>query len=209
MSGVLQPGHNYWRMERANRFALLVDASDYYGTLVKAITGAQRWIALLAWDLDTRTELFGNDPSEGTGPLRQFLHDTVSRNPNLHIFILSWKFPILFAKVRDPKLALGRNPFEHPRIHFMADDVHPPGGSHHQKIVVVDGNLAFVGGMDLAGGRWDTSEHRAKDPRREMLRNRMLRRMMCRRWWMATRRRLWLKSFGSVGIEPLVHSSRK
>ncbi len=26
--------------------------------------------------------------------------------------------------------------------------------------------LAFSGGMDVAGGRWDTSEHRAQDPRR-------------------------------------------
>jgi phosphatidylserine/phosphatidylglycerophosphate/cardiolipin synthase-like enzyme len=153
-------------VERAKRFALLVDASNYYGTLVRAITRAQRWIALLAWDLDTRTELFGDDSGEDTGPLLQFLHDTVSRNPSLHIFILSWKFPLLFANVRDRKLALGRNPFEHPRIHYKADDVHPPGGSHHQKIAVIDGTLAFAGGMDLAGGRWDTPEHRPKDPRR-------------------------------------------
>ena len=166
MSGVLQPGHNCWRIERANRFALLVDASNYYGALVKAMRRAQRWIALLAWDLDTRTQLFENDPAEGTGPLRQFLRDLVAHNPNLHIFILPWNFPILFANVRDPKLVLGQDPFEHPRIHFKLDDVHPPGGSHHQKIVVVDGKLAFAGGMDLAGGRWDTPEHRAKDPRR-------------------------------------------
>jgi phospholipase D1/2 len=166
MSGVLKQGHNCWRIERANRFALLVDASDYYGAVIKAMTRAQRWIALLAWDLDTRTELFENDPSQGTGPLRQFMRDLVERNQDLHIFILSWKFPILFADVRDPKLVVGRDPFAHPRIHFKADDVHPPGGSHHQKIVVVDGKLAFAGGMDLAGGRWDTSEHCAKDPRR-------------------------------------------
>lgn len=57
-------------------------------------------------------------------------------------------------------------PFEHSRICFKSDDVHSPGASHHQKIVSVDGKLAFAGGMDLAGGRWDTSEHRPQDPRR-------------------------------------------
>jgi phosphatidylserine/phosphatidylglycerophosphate/cardiolipin synthase-like enzyme len=164
--GVLQAGHNCWRIETANHFALLVDGSNYYGALVEAMRRAQRYIAVLGWDLDTRTHLFENDPGQGTGPLRQFLRDLVSENPNLDIYVLAWNFPVLFANVRDPKLVLGQDPFEHPRIHFKLDDVHPPGGSHHQKIVVIDGKLAFAGGMDLAGGRWDTPEHRAKDPRR-------------------------------------------
>jgi hypothetical protein len=41
-------------------------------------------------------------------------------------------------------------------------------GAHHQKAVVVqnaDGRLAFVGGIDLAMGRWDTPEHLPNDER--------------------------------------------
>jgi phosphatidylserine/phosphatidylglycerophosphate/cardiolipin synthase-like enzyme len=41
-------------------------------------------------------------------------------------------------------------------------------GSHHQKAVVVenaDGRMAFVGGVDLACGRWDTPEHLPLDPK--------------------------------------------
>jgi phosphatidylserine/phosphatidylglycerophosphate/cardiolipin synthase-like enzyme len=41
-------------------------------------------------------------------------------------------------------------------------------GSHHMKAVVVqnaDGRLAFVGGLDLALGRWDTPEHLPDDER--------------------------------------------
>ena len=41
-------------------------------------------------------------------------------------------------------------------------------GSHHQKALVVqnaDGRLAFVGGIDLALGRWDTQEHLPGDER--------------------------------------------
>lgn len=30
--------------------------------------------------------------------------------------------------------------------------------SHHQKMVLVDGKVGFVGGMDLTNGRWDTTE---------------------------------------------------
>jgi phosphatidylserine/phosphatidylglycerophosphate/cardiolipin synthase-like enzyme len=162
----MQKGRNCWRMEAANRFALLIDGAAYYGALAKAMRRAERWIALLAWDLDTRTHLVEHEPAHATGPFRQFLRDLVSQNPDLQVYVLSWNFPILFANVRDPKLAQGEDPFEHPRIHFKSDDIHPPGGSHHQKIAIVDGKLAFTGGMDVAGGRWDTSEHHAKDPRR-------------------------------------------
>ena len=31
--------------------------------------------------------------------------------------------------------------------------------SHHEKLVVIDRNIAFVGGIDLAFGRWDTHSH--------------------------------------------------
>lgn len=38
-------------------------------------------------------------------------------------------------------------------------DHHPNGGvllwSHHEKMVVIDQKIAFVGGIDLCFGRWD------------------------------------------------------
>jgi phosphatidylserine/phosphatidylglycerophosphate/cardiolipin synthase-like enzyme len=50
----------------------------------------------------------------------------------------------------------------------ILDAVGRTTGSHHQKAVVVqnaDGRLAFVGGIDLALGRWDSQEHRPNDER--------------------------------------------
>ncbi len=35
--------------------------------------------------------------------------------------------------------------------------------AHHEKIVVIDQSVAFVGGIDLAYGRWDDVEHRLTD----------------------------------------------
>lgn len=35
--------------------------------------------------------------------------------------------------------------------------------AHHEKIIVVDQSVAFVGGIDLAYGRWDDKEHRLTD----------------------------------------------
>ncbi len=52
------------------------------------------------------------------------------------------------------------------QVRFCFDDHHPIGASHHQKIVVVDDELAFCGGIDLTGHRWDTPAHRLDEPAR-------------------------------------------
>jgi phosphatidylserine/phosphatidylglycerophosphate/cardiolipin synthase-like enzyme len=167
MPRVLEPGRNCSPLVKASRFALLVDGSNYYRTLAQAIAQAKRTVVLVGWDLDSRVRL---GPGAGAGqlvpPIRDFFPAIVSANPDLHIHILSWSFPLLFANVRDPKLVWGKDPFKHPRVHLKFDSTHPPGASHHQKIVVIDDCLAFVGGMDIAGGRWDSPEHRAHDVRR-------------------------------------------
>ena len=77
------------------------------------------------------------------------LPTVASANPDLNIYILTWDFSMVFANVRDPKLVLGQNPFKHPRVHLQFDSTHPPGASHHQKIVVIDDAIAFCGGIDL------------------------------------------------------------
>jgi phospholipase D1/2 len=165
--GVLRPNRNCWKVVKAQRFGLLVDGSNYYGTLAESIRQARKSVAILGWDLDSRVRLFRNIRRRGQPPLQRFLPQVVGQNPQLDMYILTWSFPLIFANVREPQLVLGRDPFQHPRIHFKFDDTHAPGGSHHQKIVAIDGRIAFCGGMDIAGGRWDTPEHRSNDPRRE------------------------------------------
>jgi phosphatidylserine/phosphatidylglycerophosphate/cardiolipin synthase-like enzyme len=51
-------------------------------------------------------------------------------------------------------------------LRFEVDDCHPVAGSQHQKAVIVDRSIAFVGGMDLCSGRWDDRTHPADDPQR-------------------------------------------
>ncbi len=35
--------------------------------------------------------------------------------------------------------------------------------AHHEKVIVIDQTLAFVGGLDMCYGRWDNVEHRLTD----------------------------------------------
>ena len=167
MQSVLEPNLNCCPVAKANRFALLVDGSNYYAALAGSISQARHTVALVGWDLDSRAQLGPGGGSDNMmPPLREFFPAVADANPALNIYILTWDFPLLLASVRDPELVWGKDPFKHPRVHLKFDGTHPTGASHHQKIVVIDDCLAFAGGMDIAGGRWDTPEHRADDPRR-------------------------------------------
>lgn len=35
--------------------------------------------------------------------------------------------------------------------------------SHHEKLVIVDHRICFIGGLDLCFGRYDTNEHKVGD----------------------------------------------
>ena len=90
----------------------------------------------------------------------------MERKPSLEVRVLSWDFAMVYVLERE-LLPAYRFGWQHSdRMHFHLDGVHPPGASHHQKFVVIDGSLAFVGGLDLTKSRWDSRDHAANDPRR-------------------------------------------
>ena len=57
---LLTPHRNVWRVERAQRAAVLVDA-NYFGALRGALLKAQSTVFMLGWDLDSRTRLVGEN----------------------------------------------------------------------------------------------------------------------------------------------------
>ena len=123
---MLDPGRNCDPLANADRFAVLVDGSNYYAALAQSIERARHTMVLVGWDLDTRVSLApGPDGTPIVPPLREFLPAVAARNPDLNIYISTWDFSILFATVRDPALALGRNPFNHPRVHLTFDTMVP------------------------------------------------------------------------------------
>ncbi len=165
---LLRPGYNCSAIAKAERVALLIDAEAYFKAFHDAALRAQRSILLLAWDFNSRTRLHF-DPVAKDGPpalLGDFLNFLVRRRRGLHINILNWDYPMVFGADRElpPIYGFGWTPARH--VHLRYDDTHPVAGCQHQKIAVIDDAVAFVGGIDLTVRRWDTSTHRADDPRR-------------------------------------------
>jgi len=167
LTSMLEPGRNCWRVERADRASVIVDAADYFALARKAMLRAKAQILLIGWDFDTRIHLdlaAGDEAPAKLGPLLSWLS---SNRPDVKIHILKWDLGA-------PKL-LGRGTtilrlvrwMMSKRIEFKLDGAHPAGASHHQKIVVIDDRLAFCGGIDMTASRWDTREHADGDERRK------------------------------------------
>ncbi len=98
--------------------------------------------------------------------LNELLKWAVRRRPHLRCYVLVWDHAALYTIERDP-FTRRRLGWRMPRqVRFRFDDQHPLGASHHQKIVVVDDELALCGGIDLTGHRWDTPAHRVDEPAR-------------------------------------------
>jgi len=184
-ASILHAGRNCAEVAHARRVKLLVEGEAYFKAFVLAAERARERIFILSWDFDSRIPLDPDAkerPASLTGrilhPLRgraggappvalgDFLNFLVRRRRGLHVHVLAWDYPMIFGTDREfpPTYGLGWKPAH--GVHFQYDNTHPVGGSHHQKIVVVDDAVAFTGGMDLTSRRWDTSAHHPGDPRR-------------------------------------------
>ena len=157
---------NCCAVTRADRVALLVDGENYFDAFVRAAEHAQRSLILLGWDFDSRTVLRFDDEGRPGITLGEFLNDLARRQRRLQIHILDWDYPMVFGIDREFSPLYGLSWKPHRRVHFRYDNTHPVGGSHHQKIAVIDDKLAFVGGLDLTCKRWDTRKHQVQDVRR-------------------------------------------
>jgi phospholipase D1/2 len=164
---LLVPGRTCWRIARADRFAVIVDAADYFAALKSSILKAQRSVLMIGWDFDTRIALDPDERAlEGPHRLGKFLNWIVEQRPALEIRVLKWDLGIVetFGRGSTPLVILDW--ITSPRMHLKLDGAHPLASAHHQKIVVVDDSVAFCGGIDTTSARWDTREHRDRDPHR-------------------------------------------
>ncbi|MGY2083672.1 hypothetical protein [Blastococcus sp. SYSU DS0539] len=157
---VLAPGETCWRIERADRYAVFVDAADYFAALKQAVLHARRRVLFLGWDFEPRIRLDPRTPGRARDDrLGRVLEAAVRATPDLEIGVLQWGMGMLESLRRGvlPVPLLRRA--THERLRFAVDHHHPLGAAHHQKIVVVDDCFAFAGGIDVTADRWDTSDH--------------------------------------------------
>lgn len=151
-----------WRIAEATRAALLIDGAAYFTALSSAFAQARRSIAVVGWDIRSSLRL---RPERSDETLAQCFVRLLDANPSLEIRVLIWDWVLPMGTDRE-FLPQWRMAPLHDRLRFVLDNEIPVAASHHEKIVLVDGGLAFVGGIDLTEGRFDTPEHDPKNQHR-------------------------------------------
>lgn len=150
-----------------NTFAMtdggvIVDAEAYYSCVYQALIRARRYVLIAGWQFDTEVALLrGEAATAAPYPVRwlELLNALAQERPELRIYILAWDYSLIYSLEREWMQGLKFSFQASPSIHFEFDPHPDVSGSHHQKFVVVDGVLGFVGGLDICDERWDNREH--------------------------------------------------
>jgi len=171
----LDPGRNCWRLVTADRFAVVVDAANYFHAAKSAMLKARHSIFLLGWDFDARVEFEpDNQTLEGPNRVGPFLDWLAERREGLTINLLKWDIGMVRSLGRGETPLFVLNWLAHSRVRLELDSCHPKLAAHHMKLLVVDDVLAFCGGIDMTEGRWDTRNHFENQPGRRSVWNKQL-----------------------------------
>lgn len=228
MTSILRPGHNCGPLEPVKASGVLVDARDYYLAVHEALLAAQHVVLIAGWQFDSAVPLIRGEDAEGLkapSELLALLEHAVKARPELRIYILAWDYSLLLAGEREWLQRMKFDWMTDERIRFVFDNQHPAGASHHQKLVVIDGDIAFVGGIDLCDARWDDSAHTIDNPLRMRLNGelqkpyhdvmayctgpavRSIERLFCERWQRATGEQLTLPPASGSTWAPAAHKA--
>ena len=137
---------------------VLVDGGDALPLLADALIGARSHIDIAGWHI---TPGFGLTRGDRASRLRDLLGDLAER---IEVRVLLWAgAPVrVFTPARGAVRRVRAELIRGTRVQCALDSRERPMHCHHEKLVIIDGGVAFVGGIDLTslgGDRFDTSDH--------------------------------------------------
>jgi phosphatidylserine/phosphatidylglycerophosphate/cardiolipin synthase-like enzyme len=140
---------------------VLVDGAQALPAIAEALQGAHRFVHLTGWHVAPHFQLVRDEPPVILGALLAELAERID------VRVLVWAGAPLpaFHPTRSEVRAAIRTLTRHTRIRCEPDPREHPIHCHHEKTISIDGELAFVGGIDLtddAGDRFDSSAHEAR-----------------------------------------------
>ncbi len=144
-----------------NALTVLIDGSEALQAMADGIINARSHVHITGWHI---TPTFAMTRGERPTVLKDLLAEVAARIP---VRVLIWAgvpVPVMqpwrgdVRKVRD-ELTAGS------QIQCALDPRERPMHCHHEKTIVIDDRIAFVGGIDLThfhADRWDTQDHKPR-----------------------------------------------
>jgi phosphatidylserine/phosphatidylglycerophosphate/cardiolipin synthase-like enzyme len=159
-----------------NKVTAATTGKELFQHAAEAILGAKKFILLADWQMDYDVELTDRGSPAFSGRLSELLAKKVAEGIEVKVLLYDSVEAALYTHenhvcqnlmLLNPtadELARGAGPKRNPAGNLPVEVAlqKPMTGrafeniafAHHQKIVVVDGTKAFIGGMDLCYGRW-------------------------------------------------------
>ncbi|KAI9143558.1 hypothetical protein BKA69DRAFT_1060232 [Paraphysoderma sedebokerense] len=140
-----------------------VDASDYFEAVYNAILSAKDVIFLAGWWISPELYLRRPPPDHENSRLDRLLKKKAEEGVLIYVLLykeVTLALPInsLYSKTRLRSLHPNMKVFRHPDARPL-----PIPWAHHEKLVVIDYTTAFIGGIDLCFGRYDSHNHPVMD----------------------------------------------
>jgi phosphatidylserine/phosphatidylglycerophosphate/cardiolipin synthase-like enzyme len=159
------PGQSWWAggdppPRSGCALEVLVDGAAAFPRIAEVIASARHSVHLTGWHVAPHFELAREQSRQSLGEL------LAEKAEQVDVRVLVWAgAPVpLFHPTRAEVQATISSLTRGTRIRCEADPREHPFHCHHEKTVVVDGEVAFVGGLDMTdfgGDRYDDSTHRA------------------------------------------------
>jgi phosphatidylserine/phosphatidylglycerophosphate/cardiolipin synthase-like enzyme len=141
-----------------NRLEVHIDGAAALPAIAAAIRGAQSFVHIAGWTVNPD---FAVEHYPAPVSLRELLADAAMR---VDVRVLVWAgapVPVMHPSRREARQLL-KDLVAGTRIRGALDGHNRPMHCHHEKLVIVDGTVAFVGGIDLtdlSGDRFDGAPH--------------------------------------------------
>ena len=168
------PYKSYTNEKKGNKAHWFVDGEDYFKDLSEKLLQAKETIFITDWWLSPQVWLNRPVPTQTYMALAYQKKDKLETGPFSRLMDILYQCAVKGVKVyvlvyAECSLALTLNSAHsqnalvalHPNIQV---ERHPLNSldllwSHHEKLVIIDQIIGYVGGLDLCWGRWDTHQH--------------------------------------------------
>jgi phosphatidylserine/phosphatidylglycerophosphate/cardiolipin synthase-like enzyme len=146
------------RPRAGNALDVLIDGAEALPRIAQALAAAESHVHIAGWHVEAGFRL-GHEP--GSPTVGDLLAGLAER---LAVRVLVWAgAPIPVFKPTRAEVRRGREELcRGTRIQCVLDDHERPAHCHHEKLIVIDDRVAFVGGIDLTGlggDRYDENDH--------------------------------------------------
>lgn len=156
-------GPGSFDLHDGNAVDVLVDGADAFTAMAGAIAAARRTIHVTGWSASAGFPL--DRTAQPNATLAALLGEAGARGVRSRILLWAGAPVPLIRPTRRDAAQAARALEAVPGVRCVLDAREYPQDCHHEKILVVDDEVAFVGGLDLTdliSDRWDTREHPAR-----------------------------------------------